>query len=535
KPTPRPSATVEPSASAPPPAPSAEPTAEPAPSASAAPSAPPPPVHVAEEAADVRIGDTLAFQIRAKHGDQSAADRARAATKALKDAFDGASPDDVHVEKSADAAIVYLGTTPIVQLAPEDAIVAGDASLDVHADAVAAGLRKAIRAEKDRTALASRIFSISLVIFFGILVVYLIRKIGDFAERANAWVDDNPHRIPAIRVRTLTMLTPAAFRSALAGAIGVGKWFAQFAIGYLWLLAALSLFETTRGYTDKLNGILLQPFVALTTRIAASLPITLVVLIAGLVVAILFRVIGLFFESVRTGTTEVEWIPPELARPTSTLMRVALVLTTMVFAGPVLTGNPEGALARGGFIGIITLGLASVPIVASCTVGLVVVYGRRYRVGEHVRVGPTKGKVVEIGLADVTLEDDDGNETRIPHLVTLLRPIELLGVAPRISVRLTIPRSEASEITVRNLLEALMTVGTDPRVEIESIEREIAQIGLSVLSDELDAKNRMVLAAVGALNGGMPKDAPTSSRRVPGASERGEGGGGTTQEPGRRG
>jgi small-conductance mechanosensitive channel len=458
----------------------------------------PPPAPVADEPGDVRLGETLAFQIRARHADQSAKDRAKAASKALKESFEDESPDDVRVEKTQDAATVYVGSTPIVQLTMDDVNVAGDASLEVHADAVAAKVREAIRAEKERTALASRIFSISLVIFFGLFVVYLIGKIGDLAERANAWVDDNPDRIPAIRVRTLTLLNPGAFRSAIGGTIGVGKWFTQFAIAYLWLLAALSLFERTRGYTDKLNGMLLQPFVSLTTRVASSLPITIVVLIAALVVAVLFRVIGLFFESVRDGSTTVEWIPPELARPTSTLVRVGLVLTTLVFAGPVLTGNPDGALARAGFIGIMTLGLASVPVVSSSTVGMWVVFGQRYRIGEHVRVGDARGKIVDIGLADVTIEDSDGNETRIPHLVTLFRPIELLGVAPRVSVRFSLPRREVTPAALRRISEALLIVGAEPRAEVDEVTREEARLTLSVLSEDLDAKNRLLLAALEA-------------------------------------
>lgn len=502
-PPPRPTASavvsVTPPVSAPPPAPpSAAPPEPSAPAPAPAPSLAPPAISAE---AEVRVGETLAFQIKASHAGQSAADRARDASKALKDAFDGSTPEDVHVEKSAEVAIVYLGSTPIVQLTAADASVAGDASLDVHADAVAAKIRKAIQTEKERTALASRIFSISLVIFFGLVVIYLIRRIGDFSERAQSWIEDNPERIPAIRIRTLTLLTPAAFRSAVAGTIAVAKWLGQFTIGYLWLLAALSLFEATRGYKDRLNAILLEPFVALTTRIASSLPITLVVAIAALVVAILFRVAGLFFESVRSGATPIDWIPPELARPTATLVRVALVITTLVFAGPVLTGHPDGALARAGFIGVITIGLASVPVVASCVVGLVVVYGRRYRVGEHVRVGDARGRVVDIGLADVTLEDDDGNETRVPHLVTLTRPIELLGAAPRVLARVTVNRSQVDDALLRRLSEALMRVGTDPRVEIEVVERDDVRVCVSVLSDELDAKNRVLLAAISALDG----------------------------------
>ncbi len=463
-----------------------------------------------EAPAEVRLGEALAFELRAPRNGVSAAERARVASKALRDAFDTASPEDVRAEKGPDVAVIYVGSAPIVQLGPTDAAVAGDTSLDVHADAIAAKVKKAMQSEKERTALASRIFSISLVVFFGIIVFYLIRKIGEFTQRANDWLEDNPHRVPAIRVRSLMLLTPGAFRSVIAGAIAVGKWVGQLAIGYVWLLAALSLFDATRGYSERLNGMLLEPFVALTARVAGSLPITVVVLIAALVVAILFRVAGLFFESVRTGATTIEWLPPELARPTSTLVRVGLVLTTLVFAGPVLTGHPDGALARAGFVGVIAIGLASTPLLASGIVGLVVVYGRRYRVGEFVRVGPTKGKVVEIGLSDVTLADDDGNETRVPHLVTLSRPIEMLGFAPRVTARIVVHRRLATEELLRRLVDAAAAIGVEPRAAVEAVERDDATIALSVLGDEPDAKSRILLAALSTLDAReeAPPEAP---------------------------
>ncbi|MBL8741582.1 MAG: mechanosensitive ion channel family protein, partial [Myxococcales bacterium] len=419
------------------------------------------------------------------------------------------------VERSGEVLVVYVGAAPIVQLSANDAHAAGDPSLEVHADSVAAQLRKAIKAEKERTALANRILSISLVVVFGLVVIYLLRRIGDLAERGNHWVEDNPHRIPAIRVRTLTLLTPAAFRSAVALAISTAKWVGQFAIVYLWLLAALGLFEATRGYTDKLNGYIVGPFVSLTSRIATMLPITVVVLIAGLVLAIVLRVIGLFFESVKSGATTIEWLPPDLAQPTSILTRIGLVLTTLVFAAPVLTGHPDGALARGGLVGLATLGLASVPLVTAATVGALVVYGRRYRVGEYVRIGSTSGRVSEIGLLDVSVEDDEGSLTRVPHLLALLRPVQLLGTAPRVAIRVAVDRGRATSALRARLARKIVAVGTEPRVEVEEVGRDDVFMSLSVLSEDLDAKSRLHLLALDVVD-----NPETSSMPPPDADDK---------------
>ncbi|NUO50532.1 MAG: mechanosensitive ion channel family protein, partial [Polyangiaceae bacterium] len=487
-----------PTASAEPePAPSAtaEPAPAPAPSASAAPAPAP---HTEPEAAEVRLGEALAFTLRVKHGEQTPAQRAAAASKALKDAFEGSTPEDVHVEKKGDVVVVYLGKAPIVQLTDADATAAGDGSLEVHADSVAASVKKAVQAEKQRTALASRIFAICLVVFFAVVVFYLWRKIGDLAERANDWLEDNPHRVPELRLSTFTILNPAAFRSGLALAISIGKWLSQLTLVYLWLVAGLSFFESTRPYTDRINAIILQPFLALASRVAGSLPITVVVAIAVLVVAIVMRVVGLFFESVREGTTELEWLTPELARPTSILIRAGLILVTLIFAAPVLTGHPEGALATAGLVGLGTIGLASVPLVGCGVVGLVVVYGRRMRAGDFVRIGEQAGRVTDVGLLDVTLEDDSGYEIRVPHLLALVRPVTILGPTPRVEVEISVPRSVAATELREKLLLAISPAGVDPRVEIDRIAGDSVSLKLSVASEDPDAKSQLHLLALKA-------------------------------------
>lgn len=455
------------------------------------------------------MGETVAFVLRAKLGDQTAAERAAAASKALKGGLEGAKLEDVHVERTRDIAVVYLGPTPVVQLSQLDAQIAGDASLDVHADAIAAQLRKAVAAEKARTALASRIFAISLVVFFGVVVLYLIRKIGDFSERANAWVEDNPHRIPAIRVRSLMLLTPAGFRSGVALAIGVGKWFGQGAIVYVWLLAALGLFETTRGYTDRINNFILQPFVSLTTRIAALLPITVVVAFAGLSVALVLRVVALFFESIREGNTTIEWMPPDLARPSSTLLRIGIVLSTLVFAAPVLTGHDDGALARAGMIGLVTIGLAGIPLVASAIAGVVVVFGRRMRVGDHVRIGDAEGRVSMLGLFDVTL-DRAGAQTRVPHLLTLLRHTEVRAEGGRVEARVRVEPVRANA-GLASLEAALGDIGQEPRVEVTELSPGFVELCLSVRSDALGVRAELMRRALQWLDSG---GASTSSAEV---------------------
>lgn len=484
---PRPTATVTAEVSAAPPV-SAEPVPEPP---------PPEPKHEppAVTPHDVKLLDQVVFVLRTDAGDATAERRAKDAARALKEAATDATPDDVHVEilssGGEDVAVVYVRKTPIVQLTAADARAAQDATLAVHADSVASAIRNALRKEKDRTILANRVFSFSLVIFFAVAMFYIVRKVADFAERANAFLDAHPERVPAFRLGRMEVINPAALRSGLVLAVSLGKWVAQIGIIYVWLVAVLSLFEATRGYTERLTGFILEPFAAIAGRLAASFPVLLLVGLALIAIAILLRVIGIFFQGVAQGTTTLSWLPAELAKPTSLLIRASVILFFLVFVAPLLSGNAEGALARAGWIALLALGVATVPLLASTVVGVTVLFGRRAQPGDFVELGRHAGRVVEVTLVDVVLEDETGVELHVPHLAWLTRPAKILGAAPRVTVRATLPRAELTPAMSELLLAKASELGAEPRLEIEAIAETTVGIALSVLSDELGARARL--------------------------------------------
>src|SRR5205807_800920 len=84
--------------------------------------------------------------------------------------------------------------------------------------------------------------------------------------------------------------------SAVTIGLGLVHLFAQIAIGYGWLLIALSLFTATRGYTERLTGFVLTPLWALLGRLGSALPILVVAGIAALAASVLVRFVALFFE-----------------------------------------------------------------------------------------------------------------------------------------------------------------------------------------------------------------------------------------------
>jgi small-conductance mechanosensitive channel len=485
---PPPPASAAPSASAavapPPPPPSA--------------SAPPPPAVIAG-GSPVRLGDSTVFLMRVARAGLTADQRAAAATKALATALPTATGADVRVQRRDDIAVILLGQTPIVQLGKEDAEAAADTSLDVHAASVAAALRNAVDGEKRRAALAKSVFSVSLVVFFGLIAFYLLRKVGELSDKGRDWLDAHGERVLAVRVKQIEVVSPATVRSTAVVALSAGRWIAQGGIVYAWLVVTLSMFDATRGYTEKLTGLVIQPMSQLMGRIALSLPVIFVLLIAAFAVFVLLRFTELFLQSVERRETHLTWLSPDLAAPTSVIVRFGTVTAALLFLAPLVTGNPEGALGQAGVVMIAALGLASTPLLASALLGSVLLFGRRLRIGQHVEIGAARGRITAIDLLEVRIEGADRTELRLPHLYSLRSPLRVLGLWPRLDVLVPVapenPQAELREL----LLELARHHGREPSVELVSLDADRLLYRVSLIADGEHTRSKLQLALFDAM------------------------------------
>ncbi|MEO6598968.1 MAG: mechanosensitive ion channel family protein [Polyangiaceae bacterium] len=495
---PEPLPSAPPSASEAPAAPHVAPSssAAPVPSAAAAP---------VSAAAVVRLGDAPVFTLQVARGNKSPEVRAREASDALQRAFNADKSVQVSHHPVGDEVLVQIGQTPIVQLSQDDANAAGDTSLEVFAGGVAAQVRDAIDSERKRAAIAKSVFSISLLVFFGLIAFYLIGKIGEFAETAREFLDKRPDRELSIKVQKIEVVRPATLRSSAVMALSLGKWLGQAAIAYAWLVVVLSLFEATRNYTQRLTGFVLGPVSQLMERIATALPLLVVAGLAGLAVFVLVRFVGLFFASVARGETPLPWLPADLAAPTSVLLRSGIVVTALVFAGPVVTGDANGALGRSGAILLIALALAATPLLASGIVGITVLFGRRLRLGEFAEMGGIVARISAINLLEVRLVDVHRTELRVPHLVSLVRPLRVLGMRPRLGMDVPVAASAPHEEVREILLEAGKKCGHDPKVDLLSFDADGARYRVSALCDSLDGRRVLAETALADLGAaGIP-------------------------------
>ena len=239
---------------------------------------------------DVRLHEKVVFSLHVARSGQSPQDRARASSHALESVLDDPDQPMARVEEQPGSADVFVGKTPVVTLGDDDAAAAGgDVTLHVYAGGIASKMDDALRAERKRSAIATSVFSLSLLVFSGLLAFLLFRRVGDLSGRARTWVREHPDRIPALKLGRIEVVRPIAVRGAVSIALALAHRLAQFAIVYSWLIFALSRFDATRDYTDRLAGFVLVPLSALIGRVGAALPLIVVATIAALAIGIAVR------------------------------------------------------------------------------------------------------------------------------------------------------------------------------------------------------------------------------------------------------
>ncbi|WP_437301912.1 mechanosensitive ion channel family protein [Sorangium sp. So ce388] len=459
---------------------------------------PSPPLAEQPEARVELLGRTV-FAVRVHRGNLSPPERAREAAKVLERAAQEKKLPEVRIDEQAGVAVIYVGESPLIHLGPEDAAAAGATTVTVHAAAIAATVRDVLAKEQSRSRIATSVFSFSLLVFSGLIALLLLRKVGELVARARGWVAEHPERLPALRVRGIEMLRPAASQGALSVALGAAGVLVRVGIAYIWILFALSLFASTRDYSEKLTGFVLAPVSELMGRIARSVPVLLLAIVATLAVIVLIRFVGLFFGSVSRGETSLGWLPSDLAVVTGVLVRFGILVAALLLAAPLITGTDEGALTRVGFVVLTAAGLASTPLVASAAVGLSVIYGRRLRIGDIADVGGRSGRVRELTLIEARLEDEDGCVVRVPHLLSLFHPTRIRGRPPLVAVEISVDPAADLERVRELLLRTGSGLGSRARAALVAIDEGGAHFRATMACDGDDVRSRWLTAVAQAL------------------------------------
>ncbi len=482
-------------------------SARPLPSAAA--SAPRAPEAELGSPSEVRLGDRLVFVVRVDLPDKPSSARASAAAEVLARAA-RSGDTEVHVQPEGEAAVVYVARAPLVQLVEADARAAGDASLSVHADAVAAEVRTAL-VEAERASRTTRtLIALAAAAVLTLASAWLVRKLGHQQGRLVTWLSERPERVRSLRVRGVEVASGAALRGALEVGGSIAVRLGQAGVLYGWLLVTLSLFPSTRGYSERLTGAVVTPLAAFVGRLGATLPSLVVVALALFTLGGLLRFTRLFFESVARREASLSSLPAELARPVSSLVRGALMFAALLLVAPLISDSEHTPASRLAFVALCALSLAAVPLLASALAGAAVLLSRRFQVGDFVDFGPrARGRVRELRVLDVVIEDDAGRAVHVPQGLALWSP-QTVGASS--GARIDVAPDDDLHAAREVIEEAARALDVPCQAELVRVDGSAARFRLRLAArgagSDVVARAVRDLRAAGIRLAGEPPKAP---------------------------
>jgi hypothetical protein len=275
--------------------------------------------------------------------------------------------------------------------------------------------------EERRQAAQRAVFALSMLVFSGLVAFLLARGAGAIALRWAEAIESGEVTVAGVTAGGVEVVSAGFVRAAIPLALRLGRFLAWIAALYAWLLFSATLTERTRALGQRLGDAVLEPAAAGLAALGRGVPLAIAVALAAAVVGVVLRATRLWFEALARGETSSPWFGREHARTSSALVRGAVVVLALL-AFPGLLGLGERVLGDVGRAALLALGLGAAPFAASLLLGVVAVYGGALRPGDEAEVGGRRGRVVEVTLREIVLEDADGALVRVPHLVALLHP-----------------------------------------------------------------------------------------------------------------
>ncbi len=362
------------------------------------------------------LGDTLFF-IYNKIGASTPQDRATNISKKIRRLYDDdfMKVDSIRALESENTIDIIYEDIIIMSVSESDALWV-DQSKEQLATSNSEIIKEAISEAKRENSLGKIFIRIGLVILViaGVWgMIWLIRKgysrLMEYSiEKKDKWLKD-------LSYKDYTFLTADQELKLVFLGLKVIKWFFIVMLLYLVLPLVFSIFPFTRGWGDKLFGLIWSPFKRVFIAIWDYLPNVFTILVIYLVMRYFVKFVKYIFSEIKAGKLKVPGFHADWAMPTFNIVRFLLYAFMFVLIFPYLPGS-DSAVFQGVsvFIGIL-FSLGSSSAIANMIAGLVITYMRPFKIGDRIRLGEMVGDVVEKNMLVTRLRTIKNEEITIPN------------------------------------------------------------------------------------------------------------------------
>jgi len=367
----------------------------------------------------VFLGGKELFVVHASRNGVPPSDRAAAIRARLDEAiekYSGARADSIWLRRTPEGVEVHDRELLLLVVTHGDVEDKSVMDLAQYVAALPERVQQGILKERASESPLGLAIAIAIAIALTVLALALGKLLAVAGRRWRQFLDGAlPRRMPGLRIGSLQILSPGNLAHILIAVIGRVDLVLGILLLYAYLTAVFSLFTWSQAWSWWLVSFARTELVRALGAVRDSIPNLLV--IAG--IFFLFRWLtktsDRLFDAVEAGTVKVEWIHPDVAKPTKRLVKIGFWVIALAIAYPFIPGSSSKAVQNISILIGLMLSLGSTGIVGNAIAGIVLTYSRSFKVGDRVRVGDNLGDIVGMGFFATKLRTPKNEEITLPN------------------------------------------------------------------------------------------------------------------------
>jgi small-conductance mechanosensitive channel len=200
---------------------------------------------------------------------------------------------------------------------------------------------------------------------------------------------------PGIQIGNVEIISSSKISFFWLRFLRIIRLFFLFLLLFNYATFVLRLFPWTRVFGESILGYFYQSLELVLSSIAQYLPNAFIIAIIIFITYYLIRLIKPFFTAIERGNLVIPGFYTDWAKPTYNLLLVIIIAIAAIVAFPYLPGFDSPAF-RGVsvFLGLL-LSLGSTSAIANVIGGIILIYTRAFRIGDHIQVGEVIGDLIE--------------------------------------------------------------------------------------------------------------------------------------------
>ena len=200
---------------------------------------------------------------------------------------------------------------------------------------------------------------------------------------------------PGIQIGNIEIVSSSKISFFWLRVFRIIRLFVLFLLLFHYATFVLSLFPWTRVFSESILGYFSQSLELVLSSIGQYLPNAFIIAIIIFITYYLIRLIKPFFTAIERGNLVIPGFYTDWAKPTYNILLVIIIAIAAIVAFPYLPGFDSPAF-RGVsvFLGLL-LSLGSTSAIANVIGGIILIYTRAFRIGDHIQVGDVIGDLIE--------------------------------------------------------------------------------------------------------------------------------------------